>query len=846
MIRTFRIDRYCPEPRQIKASAERGYINVEWEGAPEHLNYTVSYRLKGGDSWSEVHSSFPSAMLSGIRPGNTYEYRVAGYCEMGIPTYNPLIGSLTIPSEDTARLRNCGILRPVDLSNQSPLDVLSSGDQFLAGDFPVTVLDVTGSQGYFTGTGSVNVPFLANAKFKVSFDNIFLNTDRRMLRGVVKTIYDASEGGIGNLDDIFVGGSETGNVMTGITKTDHSADFVIDKDADFFFDEANNQLVVTGDDGNVIGYIEMGSVSSEGADMSGAGNEPSVFPMTVKDKDGNIYQVDQAPDENLSDAPAGDPASPPPHKKLVVTPLGKSGAPLPPGKVNLQRLDSEIAEVVFTDAEGSLYAFDSWKDVYGHSFLIRKKYEQIGQHYHVPSKLIPSGKSDKVGAKIKITDKTVDPDKVVFRSAQGTEFKIDTYDRKKGSYILNIVGGEANDGQEIYALYPKPDGGYYNLGKLLVVSYPEYKLKVKIIPLFEGFSGDFSHVKSRLESIYKRVGIDCEVTEGDYFSYADPLLFEKGSGLLSAYNAKMKALNAAYAASHDVDASTSYIFILGYSGQGSDRNFSGFMPLNSQFGYVSRYDFRSVDKFCIAVAHELAHGRLSLRHPFDSSLGLEEGDVAENLMDYKDGTELAKWQWDVVHDPGVVMRVFERDEDGMIKGAFYDGIALTSLVDYKYHYNFGDIYSVEARSGELKCGHYNLTAHYNTAHDDTKKLSYYLAWREIVKDGAKHYRNDYYIGVNRLATFQANVGEYESAADVFFVNGEPPREMLQVLCGLEIGDLSEVLGGLGDMWGDALQDPMWWINIVNGSVTPKFLKPAGQFMGGFIQGLGDGAYRSVE
>lgn len=67
------------------------------------------------------------------------------------------------------------------------------------------------------------------------------------------------------------------------------------------------------------------------------------------------------------------------------------------------------------------------------------------------------------------------------------------------------------------------------------------------------------------------------------------------------------------------------------------------------------------------------------------------------------------------------------------------------------------------------------------------------------------------------------------------MNGVPPQNMLQLLSGLEIGDLSEVLGGLGDMWGDALSDPMWWINIVNGSVSPKFLKPAGKFMGSFIR-----------
>jgi hypothetical protein len=35
-------------------------------------------------------------------------------------------------------------------------------------------------------------------------------------------------------------------------------------------------------------------------------------------------------------------------------------------------------------------------------------------------------------------------------------------------------------------------------------------------------------------------------------------------------------------------------------------------------------------------------------------------------MDYADGTHIAKWQWDLIHDPGVVMRVFERDKDAEI------------------------------------------------------------------------------------------------------------------------------------------------------------------------------------
>ena len=352
--------------------------------------------------------------------------------------------------------------------------------------------------------------------------------------------------------------------------------------------------------------------------------------------------------------------------------------------------------------------------------------------------------------------------------------------------------------------------------------------------------GEYSVLSDYMKVFFSRYGIVCDVSY-DETDYSDLELFDKGSGILSAYNSRMKSFQRHYAETRTLDESCSYLFIFPRSGHKGKRDFSGFMPRGCQFGYLFRQDFRGFDSFCLAVVHELCHGRFVLKHTFDSSYGLLKGST-DNLMDYTEGaSHLAKWQWDVIHDPGVVVRIFERDEDGAIQGAFYDGIALAPLVDYKYHYNFGYIYSVEARSSELTCGRYNLTAHYNIDHDNTKKLSYYLAWCEVLKGSSKQYRTDYYVGANRLNEFKEKVKLYSSAADIFFMNGVPPQNMLQVLNGLEIGDLSEVLGGLGDMWGDALSDPMWWINIVNGSVSPKFLKPSAKFMGSFIQGLSDGA-----
>ena len=657
-IRSFRVGRHCPAPTGIRASAGRGYIRVEWEGMPQHLGYAVSYRLQDSEEWHEISSSLPSALLPGIRAGHTYEYRVAGFCDADIPTYNSHTGRVSVPSEDTARMRNCGVLRPVDLSNQEPLNELSGGEQFLAGDFPVHVGQVSGSSGYFTGSGYVHVPFLGNAPFKVTFDHIFINTDRQMVRGVVRTVYDASEGGITDLDDIFAGGN-AGDVKEGITKTGLSAGFAIDPGNDFYFDETTGRIEMTDDEGQVIGYLETGSVPG-GGDVSGSnnGDAASVFPVTVRDTTGHLYRIDSAPETSLSSS--GD------KKKLTVTSVGTSGEALDSGQFDAGRLDDGIARVVFKDCAGSLYAFDEWHPSYSRSYLIRPKYEQIGADYRVPAKLLPSGKSDKVAAVLKISaGSSVTPDRVVFRTAAGTEYRPESYDAKSCRWILPLVGGKENDGQELYALYPKPDGGYYNLGKLLVLSYPSYRLHVKIVPVGKDFT-EFELLAGRLREIYGRVGIECVVEKIPVFDYEGSGLFDGESGLFSAYTPGMKSLNAAYASSHTVEEDAAYLFVLSKSGYKKDRNFSGFMPLGKQFGYLFRDDFKSFEDFATAAAHELGHGRLLLRHPFDKSLGLSEGDLPDNLMDYRNGRSLAKWQWDVIHDPGVVVRIFERDEDGAI------------------------------------------------------------------------------------------------------------------------------------------------------------------------------------
>jgi hypothetical protein len=64
------------------------------------------------------------------------------------------------------------------------------------------------------------------------------------------------------------------------------------------------------------------------------------------------------------------------------------------------------------------------------------------------------------------------------------------------------------------------------------------------------------------------------------------------------------------------------------------------------------------------VAHELGHGTFKLRHTFDSEYRIAKA-TTDNLMDYSWGTELVKHQWDAIHAPGLVIGLFEKDEDAM-------------------------------------------------------------------------------------------------------------------------------------------------------------------------------------
>jgi len=93
------------------------------------------------------------------------------------------------------------------------------------------------------------------------------------------------------------------------------------------------------------------------------------------------------------------------------------------------------------------------------------------------------------------------------------------------------------------------------------------------------------------------------------------------------------------------------------------------MPFGRQYGFVvqqlsgSTTDARALAR---TIAHELGHGRFSLRHTFSQKnvVTLPQGQT-DNLMDYSTGTSLLKYQWDFIHDPQRVwFSWLEGEEEG--------------------------------------------------------------------------------------------------------------------------------------------------------------------------------------
>ncbi len=181
----------CEEPKYILAESEgMTKESITWE-VSDHIQYQAEYRKKGSENdWFKGNTTVGTITIYDLEPGTTYEYRIGGQCINNGPYVYSAISEFTTSIaavDNMVSNYNCGIAPDIKITNQEPLSTLDPGKGFTAGDFDVTLEEVSGGNGVFSGKGYITVPYMRDAKIMIDFNNVRINTEYQLIDGVVNT-----------------------------------------------------------------------------------------------------------------------------------------------------------------------------------------------------------------------------------------------------------------------------------------------------------------------------------------------------------------------------------------------------------------------------------------------------------------------------------------------------------------------------------------------------------------------------------------------------------------------------------------------------------------------------------
>jgi len=289
-----------------------------------------------------------------------------------------------------------------------------------------------------------------------------------------------------------------------------------------------------------------------------------------------------------------------------------------------------------------------------------------------------------------------------------------------------------------------------------IITYNPQTLNVKIIPLGVSITDiDQNELAGRLNGIYNRYGINWTLTVDNEFNKSNELggkateiqqiipnyQLIAGDEFFSEYSSPQNDLNALYKSylteKGSYNNETVYLFVLPTAPQGAERT-TGDMPIGKQWGYLfgSAVDART-------LAHELGHGKLELRHTFASeACGSGKQGQSNNLMDYpatgssplgggREGASdsLVCQQWNYMHDPALIGKVFQDDGDGALLSL---GV-MNELANMRFRYKNSMKYLISNKcAGSLSKGDrfFNYTIKDNVVMNLGAKMDFNLSFKK--------------------------------------------------------------------------------------------------------------------
>ena len=588
-----------------------------WQGHTLHQKYHIQYRKKNveGAQWFETFTRNTQTLIADLEAGE-YEFRVGASCEgerYGITPSYVYSDIQTFKIEKTPNTTeqgyNCGIVPKITITNQKHLNSLVTNEVFTAGDFAVTLLEVSGSNGVFSGKGFIKVPYLNDTKLAVEFENVKINSDYQLTDGVVKTTYDADWKNVQFIENLIGQGKKSNEI---------NVPFEIDK-----VETRNGEIVVTGKDGRK-------EVFPFGGNDSTVKGKVTTTTNGVTSTQEKIYHIDK--DGKVSEpqtvAQGGKPT------KENTNGVSKNG--------EATVLTAKGIEVTFENTADSKYAYEVPTKAYS------KDYQKLDGKY-IPFKAVVKGETEPFLAKVHITDRNISADSLIFKTDKGALIESK---RVEGSndFLLTLKGFHSFAVEQVQATI-KQGKKYQIAGVFNLVHLSPKTAKVILVPTSENTSMDIDRVKS----IYSKIGVNLDITWAapfDITPYLTNGMLETKDvfGDLTDYSPSQQALINAYKATGKVANDTYYVFITNAkssTGQG------GYMALGGQFGFVFDQTERT-------LAHELGHGIFKLAHPFKKK---QQGNVP-SLMDYTSDESLLFADWKQINDPAFKIGIFQGQGEG--------------------------------------------------------------------------------------------------------------------------------------------------------------------------------------
>ena len=655
----------CPVPAFLMAkTAARGRAEIQWtlQGASSKL-FRVEYRKKGSSSpWLSETSYQTSAILSGLENNTEYEYRVGAVCgenksfdpndlsQADAFAYSGVQYFTTNFSNQNKNSAQCGVMPHVDLANKKPYDrQLTPNEVFTAGDFPVTVISAQGTAGNYTGEGFIQVPYLADTKIKVKFNNIQLNSDKQLINGTVETAYDANESAV------HYASAGLGEIFGDKGIKDIKINYKIEKIT----------LVMT----PAPGVLRIVGIDPNGENKGPVQELPAGRDYTITDSSGKIWQVDEQGTVTEGEK---------------IAQSGKSNADNTEGVKT--SASGNISEITQYSANGVAIKWISMKD--SHFYFdtpdITKipfdRYPQVkdtkGRNIVIPYKAVVKGQKEFIGARIIIEDPKLKEAKIEFKvlgSGKLINAELVSNTGNQREYKLELKGVFSYGEEEIMAvLLPsekqqtsKVDNKQKELkeakqkiiGSFRLVHLEPKNVNLSLVPLDKASEAELDTIAKNIHNTYSRAGINFDIKKQavlDISAITTKDIDTPDDNPLSHYSKMQQSINRLYPAKINE-------YVLFITEKASSTGQKGFMPLGGQYGYA----YKSKDKN--TPAHELGHGVFRLEHPWSNKLIKTPRASTNLLMDYAGAAELSHFDWKQINDPKIKIYAFQKQEEGELK-----------------------------------------------------------------------------------------------------------------------------------------------------------------------------------